>query len=132
MGAKIRVPGINIQSPWSELILSGDKIIETRSYPIPKHLLNVKIAIIETKRNKGNPAKIVGIICFTECYQYKDYNHWVSEYDLHKVPKDDPLFGFKQEEAKWAWRISEYIRIPHQAPPKKRGIKYAKECEIIL
>lgn len=132
MGAKIRIPGINIQYPWSELILSGEKRIETRSYPIPKHLLNVKLAIIETKRNKGKPAQIVGIINFTECYQYKDYDHWASEYDFHKVPKDDPLYGFRKEKEKWAWLISESIRIPPQAPPKKRGIKYAKECEISL
>ena len=38
--------GINIQFPISQLILSGDKTVETRTYPIPERYLGVDLALI--------------------------------------------------------------------------------------
>ena len=32
--------GINIQWPISQEIISGKKVVETRTYPIPNHYLN--------------------------------------------------------------------------------------------
>ena len=32
----VTLPGINIQAPWAEAIVSGRKVIETRFYPMPR------------------------------------------------------------------------------------------------
>ena len=129
MGAKIRIPGINIQHPWSELIVEGEKTIETRAYPIPGHLVNQRLAIIETKKNEA--ATIVGIVIFSHCYKYESLKHWKEDFPKHRVPATNESFAFSVEKPKWAWVISEIIKVPSQPGPAKKGIKYAKECEVL-
>lgn len=132
MGTKIRIPGLNIQDPWSEMILSGSKTIETRSYPIPKHFLNTQIAVIETHKDNSKKATIKGVVIFSNCYKYNNFDHWLQESHLHKVSVNDPNYKYNENKAKWAWVISNHFRVPSQPPPIVRGIKYAKECEIVI
>ena len=44
----VTLPGINIQAPWAEAIVSGRKVIETRFYPMPRKWVGQPLAIIET------------------------------------------------------------------------------------
>ncbi len=131
------IDGINIQWPWSELLLSGKKTVETRSYPLPERLKNIELAIIETpgpkgKKNAGlNKARIIGTIIFTDSYQYKSRAHWIKEYALHRVEHDDRQFAFVSNKKKFAWTVGVVKRlISPVPPPAKRGIVLAKNCKI--
>ena len=131
------IDGINIQWPWSELLLSGKKWVETRSYPLPERLKNIELAIIETpgprgKRDAGvEKARIIGTIVFTDSYQYKSRAHWIKEYDLHKVMPDDKQFAFVSDKKKFAWTVGLVKRLARPvAPPAKRGIVLAKNCRV--
>lgn len=133
------VPGINIQWPWSELIVSGKKSVETRSYPIPAKYVGVELAIIETpgangKRAAGiSTARIVGTVVFSSCYPYRSLSHWEREVDLHRVDKSDPHFAYTSGKPRWAWVVGRVDRITHPIkPPAKRGIIFAKECKLPL
>ena len=54
--------GINIQSPWSRLLIEGDKCVETRSYPIPEKYVGEDLGLIETPGKDGDfKARIIGI-----------------------------------------------------------------------
>jgi len=65
-----KLTGINIQFPISRLILSGEKTVETRTYPIPEHYINQELAIIETPGRDGDfKARIVGTIIFSGCFR---------------------------------------------------------------
>lgn len=86
--------GINIQWPISELILSGQKTIETRTYPIPKKYLNQEMLMIETPGKNGKfKARIVAIIKFTDCFRYKNKKDFYK--DSHK--------HFVTSSSEWAW-----------------------------
>jgi len=60
---KARSFGLELQHPYSEHILTGNKTIETRTYDIPKYLLSqgdssVRIAILETARGSDGVSSI--------------------------------------------------------------------------
>lgn len=134
-----RLPGLNIQWPWSRLILSGDKTVETRNYRVPEKYLNTWLAIIETpgpsKDKPGRPAtaRIVGLIRFANCYPYKNRKHWLSERSKHIVGPNDEAYAFKADSKKWAWVIEEVrsLEIPQPAP-LRRGIIFAQTCDVHL
>jgi hypothetical protein len=134
--SKRELPGINIQWPWSELLLSGKKTIETRSYPIPEKFKNVEMAIIETpgpngKKNGIMEARIVGTITFSNSTEYKTKVQWLKDQDKHLVTPDDKQFSFRSDKAKWGWIVKDIRRFDlPKSPPKKRGIVFAKSCKI--
>jgi len=131
------IPGINIQWPWSKLLLDGTKYVETRGYPLPKKYLNVPLAIIETPGPRGRKeggiitSRIIGLITFCECYPYESEEHWRSEKALHRVPTNDPYFSFVQGHPKWAWKVSKVYHFSESIPaPSRRGIKFTLACKI--
>ena len=70
---RLTLPGINIQSPWAELLLTGLKRIETRKYPLPQKHDAEWMWLIETPgKLKHFKARVVGIIQFAETFEYKN------------------------------------------------------------
>ena len=127
--------GVNIQFPWSELIVSGKKVVETRGYPLPKKFLGRTLAIIETSKKSRSSSrastKIIGLIQFSSSFKYGSFKEWRSDFKRHRVRPDDVNFSYKTGVPKWGWEISRVCRIsPPIDPPKIRGIKYAKKCLI--
>ncbi len=129
--------GINIQWPWSEFLLNGTKLIETRGYPLYSHLQNVEIAVIQTPGKNGKrlagvkSAKIVGTIIFESSFKYKNKKHWLSDKKRHLVEPEDTLFGFDPKKEKWGWVVKSYTRLDTPvAAPVKRGIILAKNCKV--
>ena len=133
------MPGINIQWPWSELLLEGKKTIETRSYPLPKRLENVEMAIIETPGPKGKSkagiksARVIGTITFRTSKQYTSQKAWLADQKKHLVNPNDPQFKYTANKEKWAWYVNKITILPKPiAPPKKRGIIYARPFSLDL
>jgi hypothetical protein len=129
------IPGINIQWPWSELILKGSKKVETRGYALPQKYMGVELAIIQTPgprgRKKGIKAKITGTVVFTGSYKYENEDHWKRDAALHLVDSEDPQFNFKKDIPKWAWQIECVKAFPRPIdPPKKRGIVFTVSCRL--
>ena len=129
--------GINIQWPWSELLMNGDKVIETRRYPMPERLKGMELAVIETPGPRGKKdagilkARITGTIVFGETYQYKTKAHWRREFDKHRVPLDDDQYEYEAGDIIWAWTVTRVEKLdkPVQTPAK-RGIVFAKNCKV--
>ena len=121
-------PGINIQWPISELILSGEKTIETRTYPIPKKYLNQEMVFIETPGPKGKfKARVRAIIKFTNCFQYKSKKEFYADFKRHRVSKDSS-WAWK-EKSKWGWEILvvKFVDGTFQNP---KGIIFTKEIRL--
>jgi hypothetical protein len=132
---KRTIPGMNIQWPWSRLILEGKKTIETRHYPLPQKYLGQPLAIIETPgrsgKKSGVKSAVIGVIVFSDCYQYKNRRHWLSEQRLHLVKPNDNLFAWTKAKQKWAWVIEKTFLFPIARPaPKNRGIIFCSEIEV--
>jgi hypothetical protein len=131
------IPGINIQWPWSRLILEGKKTVETRSYPIPKKHIGKPLALIETpgprgKREAGiESAKIIGIVVFGGSYKYRNRSEWKNEESKHRVAEDDAQFTFNLKKEKWAWPVLKARSLADPVPPpNSRGIVFASNCII--
>jgi hypothetical protein len=54
--------GLELQLPFSELLLSGTKTIETRAYPLPSTLLYRHILIIEAPAGQDGRSALSSII----------------------------------------------------------------------
>lgn len=123
--------GINIQWPISELILSGEKTIETRTYPIPEKHLNKDMLLIETPGKKGKfKSRIRGIIKFTKCFPYKNKTDFYKDVKRHYVTPDSS-WAWRPEKPKWGWSISSVTVFEEPLPVKKKlGIKYTSNISI--
>jgi hypothetical protein len=122
--------GINIQWPISQLILSGEKIVETRTYPIPKPFLNTDMILIETPgKEKKFKSRMVAIIRFTECFAYKSKREFYQDKLRHLVAPESP-WSWKDKQ-KWGWKV-EIKRVFKKPVPiqKRTGIKYSKDISL--
>ncbi len=134
---KKTVSGLNIQWPWSELLINGSKSVETRGYPLPKKYIGVELAIIETAGPRGRReagiefARIIGTVVFEESFEYVSREKWEKDRKRHRVSVDDPLFKYDPRVKKFGWVVKKVTRLPRPLPaPKPRGIVFASECHI--
>jgi len=129
------IPGINIQWPWSQLIISGKKTVETRGYPLPESKKNIPIALIETpgptgKREAGiSKARIIGVIEFTGCIAYSSLSKWRKDFKQHRVPIDDPDYRLLPGKVRYGWvtKVIKNFSKPKEAP-RKKGIVWVTSC----
>lgn len=134
--SKRSLSGINIQYPWSELILSGKKKIETRSYPLPKKFEGVELALIETPGKVGKKfgiqkARIIGTVIFSGSKRYPSRHAWNRDRSRHLVADDDPQFAYSDDKPKYGWIIKSVTRLSSPTrPPSSRGIVFAKGCKV--
>lgn len=126
----MRLNGINIQHPISNLILSGEKTIETRTYSLPEKYINQPLLFIETPGKKGQfKARIVGVIFFSECIQYTNKEAFYADTFKHKVDKNS-LWAWK-EKPKMGWIIDKVIIFPETfLAPYPRGIIFTTSIKI--
>jgi hypothetical protein len=124
--AKKEYSGINIQWPISELILTGKKTIETRTYPIPNHYLNKEMILIETPGKKGNfKSRMRGIILFTDCFEYENKSAFYKDSKKHCVTPNSEWAWI--DKPKWGWKVEIKKLFPKPLPLQKRaGIKFSR------
>jgi hypothetical protein len=129
-----KLPGINIQWPWSELIISGTKSVETRNYVLPAKYVGKQLALIETPgKAKGRPlsASIRALVTFGEPFQYLTAQEWLSDFERHRVPDNDLKFVFSPDVKKYGWPVEQVELLKRASkPPYPRGIVFASSCRI--
>lgn len=122
--------GLNIQYPISQLILSGEKTIETRTYPIPAKYLGQEMLMIETPGKTGKfKSRIVAIIRFDECFQYKNSKEFYKDVKRHCVTPDS-TWAWSDEKPKWGWIINRIQVIQQKEIERPIGIKYT--CDLTV
>ena len=84
----VTLPGINIQAPWAEAIVSGHKVIETRFYPMPRKWLGQPLAIIETPgKARHFQRRIAGLVLFAPSWCYADKAAFARDRARHGTAK---------------------------------------------
>lgn len=127
--------GLNIQTPWSELLINEVKSVETRSYPLPEKYVGEEIALIETPGRYGRfKARIIGTITFSHSFKYPDQRAWQDDYNRHCVAVDDPIYNWKDDKPKYGWVVSKVTKFDKPLDIRKRrgiiftsGIKLKRE-----
>lgn len=122
--------GINIQWPISQEILSGKKTIETRTYKIPEHYINQEMYLIETPgKSKKFKARIIAVIRFFSCIEYKNEQDFYSDTDRHLVERGS-IWAWKDKK-KYGWEVELIKQI---SPPielnTRKGIVYTKNISL--
>lgn len=127
--------GVNIQTPWSQLLINGDKSVETRTYALPEKYIGETLALIETPGRYGRfKARIIGTITFSHSFKYPDQKAWQDDYNRHCVAVDDPVYNWKDDKPKYGWVVSKVTKFEEPLDIRKRkgiiftsGIKLKKE-----
>lgn len=110
---------LEVQQPWSEMLLSGQKVVETRSYPFPPWLLGERINILQTAEGEAGkstaPDEIwpmdqrfafPGWIIVRECIHYCSREAWEADAARHLVPNDDAgSYGWSEQRDLYGWVI---------------------------
>jgi hypothetical protein len=132
--APLTLPGLNIQAPWAQAIVSGRKVIETRFYPLPAKWIGQPLVIIETPGKTGHfKRRIAGFVLFAKSWCYADRASFARDQAQHLVDPDDAVFGWRDDShPKWAWPIRWAVAYAQPLPPGFRsGIRYARAVEIL-
>ncbi|KAJ3003859.1 UNVERIFIED_CONTAM: hypothetical protein HDU68_005463, partial [Siphonaria sp. JEL0065] len=123
---------LEIQAPYSTLILSGTKTIETRRYPFPSQFIGKPIFLLETPQGTvgisslGNTinlsvtrgASVVGTFVVSRSFEYESQEQWDKDSDKHCVSKEflfsKPLYG---------WVLQSPLEDPLELPEDIRLVR---------
>lgn len=113
--------GVNIQTPWSQLLINGDKSVETRTYALPEKYIGETLALIETPGRYGRfKARIIGTITFSHSFKYPNQRAWQDDYNRHCVAVDDPVYDWKDDKPKYGWVVSKVTKFEEPVDIRKR------------
>ena len=123
--------GINIQFPISKMILEGSKIIETRTYPIPKQYIGQEMVLVETPGKDGKfKSRAVAIVKFGPSFKYNSKAEFYADSVRHRVTPDSP-WAWNAKKGKWGWPLEVVRKFEQPLSIHKRlGIKYTKNLEV--
>lgn len=109
------------------MILNGEKIIETRKYPIPKDYINQKMVIIETPGKKGKfKARMIGFVTFGGSFEYQSSKEFYKDSKKHCVTPDS-IWQWVDDQKKFGWPVLSVEIFKESLPLQKRaGIKFSK------
>lgn len=124
--------GLNIQTPWSSLLIDGLKSVETRTYALPKKYQRVELALIETPGKSAKfKSRIIGTITFNHSFQYPDEQSWKDDYQRHRVEEGDGNYRWNENKPKYGWVVRNFKKFDKPIdPPKRRGIIFTLNCNI--
>ncbi len=131
MKSVAEVSGINIQFPISRLILTGEKTVETRTYPIPEKYVGVPIAIVETPGKTGNfKARIIALAVFGKAFRYESKDSFYRDAKRHCVSSNSE-WAWDAKKGKWGWPVT--VIKAYKSPisiKKKIGIRFTNGLKL--
>ena len=114
-----------LNNKFADLIVSGQKSIETRRSRSLDNLIGNRVKIVRTT-GKGDEARVIGEVTIGEPIQYKTRAEFAKDYDKHLVDEDSD-FAF-QDGGKFGYPMINPERYETPYPmPKRKGIVYTKE-----
>ena len=114
--------GININdkyTPFTELILLGLKLIETRNRNTLKSLVGQRVGIIRTGNGK---AMLVGYVTIAAVIKYETEADFRADYSLHWVDKGDK-YDIKKGGVKYGYVLTNPQRC-EPTPVTSKGIPF--------
>ncbi len=121
--------GLEMQHPYSEFVLTGQKSIESRAYPLPEALINVKIEILQSEKGQDgvsavpdrvtlhkssdnnsslqSPLQRIGWVTFAKCIQYTSLEEFEADQDKHLVDPNSG-YGWNDERPMYGWVVGSY------------------------
>ena len=125
--------GLNIQAPWSSLLINGLKSVETRSYHLPLKYEGVELYLVETPGKLGKfKARVIGTISFSHSFKYPDQKAWQDDHNRHCVAIDDPVYNWKDDKPKYGWVVCSVKKFDEPLDISgKRGIIFTNNLTLL-
>ena len=143
LAATLNLPGLNINWPFSQLILAGVKTVEVRSYALGYRNIAqpaVEMWLVETPGianaiSKGGvlvggvavaprpkDAQIVGAVTFSHSVEYETPAAFRADSENHRIAKGGS-YDWDGKAERHAWRVSAVRRFARPVPqPGRKGI----------
>jgi hypothetical protein len=112
--------GININdtyAPWTEMILSGEKTIETRESPTLSPYIGQRVGLIRT--HKKEKARLVGTAIIGEPILYDTEEKFRADEKRHRVPSGS---GYDIRTVKYGYPMRDVKPLSQPIAVKSRGI----------
>jgi hypothetical protein len=124
--------GLNIQTPWSSLLIDGLKSVETRSYHLPLKYEGVELYLVETPGKLGKfKARVIGTISFSHSFKYSTKTDWINDHNRHLVSQDDPLYSWN-DKPKYGWVVCSVKKFDEPLDISgKRGIIFTNNLTLL-
>src|SRR6056297_2456612 len=108
--------GLMVNGDWADMLVSGYKTVETRSYPIPAEYVGVPLMLIKT--GGSGVAQAIGVVQFSGSKQYPTKTAWGKDRKRHRVPAVHKDYGWNPKKKKFGWVVekAEPLLIPIPAP----------------
>jgi len=123
--------GLNIQAPWSSLLINGLKSVETRSYHLPLKYEGVELYLVETPGKLGKfKARVIGTITFSHSFKYSTKTDWINDHNRHLVSQNDPLYSWN-DKPKYGWVVCSVKKFDEPLDISgKRGIIFTNNLTL--
>lgn len=116
--------GMEMQLPWSRLLLTGSKRLETRSYPLPAALLDRPISVLETSEATADACRplpdvlpaghpnvlIAGSVTFSSCFAYSSFEAFQADEARHGLPPEVTR-SFSKDFTMYGWAVKETVQL---------------------
>ena len=98
---------ISMAAPVGSMVAGGMKTVETRKYALSQQFIGKPIYIWEKPDGccRQRQARVIGVVRFSDCFQYKNQEAWAKDYPRHQVSTgskfswDGKMFGWVVENA---------------------------------
>ena len=160
--SELSLRGINIQYPFSRLILFGVKTVEVRTYPLGDRNLggdyedlflietpgsrNLKGALVDPRYPIGPPpsvAQVIGIVRFSSSEQYANMPtskyqwhmpSWIKHRSKHRI-KEGGHYDWNRKDAMYAWYVDNVQPFSEPVPAGEKclwGYRRPRTLEVTL
>ena len=121
--------GLEMQQPYSALVLCGQKSIESRAYPLPEALIDAKIEILQSEKGQDgvssvpdrvtlhksseissstqSPLQRIGWVTFIKCIQYTSRERFEADQEKHLVDPNSG-YGWNDERPMYGWVVGSF------------------------
>lgn len=136
---------LEVQSPWSKRLISGEKTIETRSYPLPAGLLGRPIEVMESQPGSDGVStlgdtveaftaglSVLGRVVFSRSEAYSSREAWEADVSRHLVPPRSVGYGWKGPGSRvYGWTVAEVEAFskPRAVRPMRRAFRSLFEVD---
>mmetsp|Transcript_7590 Transcript_7590/g.10249 ORF Transcript_7590/g.10249 Transcript_7590/m.10249 type:complete len:207 (-) Transcript_7590:373-993(-) len=129
---------LEVQRPWSRKLVTLEKTVEIRGYPLPKEFKGLWIEILETPRSsvvssvpdkllegtdESEELYLVGRVLISDVKEYKSIEEFNKDASLHMA--GDSEFGFREGKPCFGWTVKQAERYdcPKPCPSMQRVVR---------
>lgn len=99
--------------PFTDLILDGEKTIETRTRRTLSNLIGQRVGLVRSGKGKS---MLVGYVTIDGIKEYADEEEFNADRNAHRIAEDNEDYGWKDGKKKYGYILSNPVRLDEPQP----------------